>query len=310
MGEQLKVNEMAQQKQVKIVAGMPAFNESKYVGTLVLDTRQYVNEVIVVDDGSADDTSKIARLAGAQVVTHANNKGYGAAIQSIFAEAKKSGADILVLLDADAQHHPKDIPSIVQPILNGYDMVIGSRKKQAAKIPFFRRIGQKVILNSVNILNKTDLTDSESGFRAFSRKALDSLELKERGMAVSAETVAEALRLKLKITEVPISITYSKDSSTLNPVKHGVSVIMRVAVMIAEQRPLFFFGLAGLILVICGLAAGFYALSLYGQSGVISIGWSLVAMFLLIVCILSIFNGLTLHALYNIIHQAISKEKN
>ncbi|HTY81630.1 MAG TPA: glycosyltransferase family 2 protein, partial [Dehalococcoidales bacterium] len=244
------------------------------------------------------------------VVTHERNKGYGAAIQSLFDEAKKTDADILVILDADAQHSAKDIQSIVQPILNGYDMVIGSRVKQTSKIPFFRRIGQKVILNSVNILNKTDLTDSESGFRAFSRRAIETLELKENGMAVSAETVAEALRLKLKITEVPISISYSKDSSTLNPVSHGVSVITRIAVMIAEQRPLFFFGLAGLILVILGLAAGVFALKLYSESGVISIPWSLVAMFLLIIGTLSTFNGLTLHALYNIIHQAISKEKH
>jgi glycosyltransferase involved in cell wall biosynthesis len=308
MREQLEMNEMTQ-KQLKIIAGMPAFNESKYVGTMVLDTRQYVNEIIVVDDGSSDETSKMARLAGANVVTHERNKGYGAAIQSIFAEAKKSDADVLVILDADAQHHPKDIPDMIQPILNGYDMVIGSRKQQSEKIPLFRRIGQKVILNSVNILNKTDLTDSESGFRAFSRKAIESLELKESGMAVSAETVAEAFRLKLKVTEVPISITYSKDSSTLNPVSHGLGVFTRIIVMISEQRPLFFFGIVGIILVIAGLSAGFYALKLYSNSNVISVGWSLVAMFLLIVGLLSGFNGITLHALYRIIHQAISKEK-
>jgi glycosyltransferase involved in cell wall biosynthesis len=297
------------QKQLKIIAGMPAFNESKYVGTMVLATRQYVNEVIVVDDGSSDETSKIAQLAGAHVVTHERNQGYGATIKSILAEAKKLGADVLVILDADAQHSPKDIPNILQPILNGYDMVIGSRQKQASKITFFRRIGQKVILNSVNILSKTELTDSESGFRAFSRKAIESLELKEKGMAISAETVAEALRLKLKITEVPISITYSKDSSTLNPVSHGLGVFTRIIVMISEQKPLFFFGLAGVILVIAGLAAGLYALKLYSNSNVISVGWSLVAMFLIIVGILSGFNGLTLHTLYSIIHKAISKEK-
>jgi glycosyltransferase involved in cell wall biosynthesis len=291
------------------MAGMPAYNESKYIGTMVLETRQYVNEVVVIDDGSTDDTAKIARLAGAEVVVHTQNQGYGAGILSIFAEAKKINPDVLVLLDADTQHNPSEIPRLIEPILNGYDVVIGSRKTQSARIPFYRRFGQKVILSSVNILSKNDLTDSECGFRAFSRRAIQSLELKETGMAISAETVAEALRLGLKLTEVPISVTYGRGSSTLNPLQHGLSVFTRVVVMISEQRPLFFFGLAGIILMLCGLAAGFFALRLYSQSGVISIGWSLVAMFLIIIGILSFFNGLTLHALYSIIHQAIRKEK-
>jgi glycosyltransferase involved in cell wall biosynthesis len=297
------------QKRIKIMAAMPAYNESKYIGTMVLDTRQYADAVVVIDDGSNDDTSKIASLAGAEVIKHPYNKGYGAAILTIFAEARQRDPDILVILDADTQHNPREIPNLTQPILNGYDVVIGSRKKQSAKIPFYRRLGQKVILSSVNILSKSDLSDSECGFRAFSRKAIASLDLKESGMAISAETVAEALRLNLKITEVPISITYGKDSSTLNPVSHGLSVITRIVVMISEQRPLFFFGLAGIILMLCGLGAGFFTLRLYSHSGVISVGWSLMAMFLIVLGILSFFNGLTLHALYSIIHQAISKEK-
>lgn len=297
------------EQQVKIMAGMPAYNESKYIGTMVLETRQYANEVIVIDDGSTDDTGKIARLAGAEVITHPQNQGYGAAVINIFAEAKKRNPDMLILLDADTQHDPREIPRLIEPILKGYDVVIGSRQSQSEKIPFYRRIGQKVILSSVNILSKNDLTDSECGFRAFSRRAIQALDLKETGMALSAEMVAEALRLELKLTEVPISVTYSKDSSTLNPLQHGLSVITRVLVMISEQRPLFFFGLAGIILMACGLAAGFFALRLYSQSGVISIGWALVAMFLIIIGILSFFNGLTLHALYSIIHQAIQKGK-
>jgi glycosyltransferase involved in cell wall biosynthesis len=297
------------QQQIKIMAAMPAYNESKYIGTMVLETRQYVNEVVVIDDGSTDDTAKIARLAGAEVVAHQQNRGYGAAILSIFAEAKKRNPDVLILLDADTQHEPREIPRLIEPILKGYDVVIGSRKTQSARIPFYRRFGQKVILGSVNILSKNDLTDSECGFRAFSRQAIQSLDLKETGMAISAETVAESLRLGLKLTEVPVSVSYGKDSSTLNPLQHGLSVFTRLLVMISEQRPLFFFGLAGIILMICGLAAGFFALRLYTESGVISIGWSLVAMFLIIIGILSFFNGLTLHALYSIIHQALQKEK-
>ncbi len=292
------------------MAGMPAYNESKYIGSMVLNTKQYVDEVVIIDDGSTDDTSKIAGLAGAAVIRHPQNKGYGAAILSIFAEAKKRDPDILIILDADSQHNPQEIPDIIKPILNGYDVVIGTREKQADKIPFYRRLGQKVISGSVNILSTEHLTDTECGFRAFSRKAIATLNLKENGMAISAETVAEASRQNLKIIQVPVSVYYSKDSSTLNPVAHGLGVLTRIVVMISEQKPLFFFGLAGIILMLGGLAAGFFTLRLYSQSGVISIAWSLISIFLIILGTMSAFNGLTLHTMYSIIHQAISKDRH
>ncbi len=293
----------------KIIAGMPAYNEGRYIGTMVLNTRQYVDEVIIVDDGSADDTSQIARLAGAEVVRHPHNRGYGAAILSIFAAAREKNPDILIILDADSQHNPGEIPNIIQPILNGADIVIGTRRKQPGGIPLYRRLGQKVISGSINILSKNHVSDTECGFRAFSRKAIFALDLKENGMAISAETIAEAARCNLKISEVPISVTYRKDSSTLNPVTHGLSVLMRIVAMISEGRPLFFFGLAGVIMMLAGLAAGFVTIRFYSQSGVVSIGWALVAFFLVILGALSFFNGLTLHAMYSIIHRAVSKYK-
>jgi glycosyltransferase involved in cell wall biosynthesis len=297
------------QKPVKIIAGMPAYNEAKYIGTLVLNTRQYVDEVIVIDDGSTDETASVASLAGAKVVKHPRNQGYGASILSIFDEAKKRDPDVLVILDADSQHDPRNIPDVIKPVLDGFDMVIGSREKQAASIPFYRRIGQKIISRSVNVLSPNNVVDSESGFRAFSRKAIATLDLKENGMAISAETVAEAARQNLKISQVPISISYSKDSSTLNPVAHGLGVFSRVLVMISEQKPLFFFGLAGLILMLAGLAAGLFAFHLYSGTRVLSTGWSVLAIFLVILGVMSVFNGLTLHAMYSIIHQAITKNR-
>lgn len=283
---------------LKIIAGMPAFNEEKYIGTLVLNTRQYVDEVIVIDDGSSDNTAKIARLAGAEVIQHEKNKGYGAAIQSIFAEARKRNPDILVILDSDAQHNPQEIPSIIKPVLDdGYDFVIGSRQKQAGKIPFYRRIGQRLILSSVKTLADNMLTDSECGFRAFSRKAINTLELSENGMAVSAETVAEAIRKNLKVTQVPVSVIYSDDSSTLNPVTHGLGVFTRVLVMISEQRPLYFFGLGGMILIIIGLINGIRVINMFSASNILPVGTTLMAVLFLVVGMFSIFTGIILRVL-------------
>jgi len=288
---------MAKSSKPRIIAGMPAYNEGNYIGTMVLNTRKYVDEVIVIDDGSDDNTAEVAGLAGAEVVRHSRNRGYGAAIQSIIAEARKKDPDILVILDADAQHDPQEIPNIIKPIQEGYDFVIGSREEQGSKIPFYRRIGQKVILRSINVLSKKRLTDSECGFRAFSRKAISTLNLKESGMAVSAETVAEAARWDLKVAEVPVSVTYGKDSSTHNPVAHGLGVFTRIPVMISERMPLFFFGIAGIILIVLGVVAGIRVLQLFTTNSVLPVGTTVVAVLFLVIGVFSIFTGLILRAL-------------
>ena len=147
------------------------------------------------------------------------------------------------------------------------------------------------------MVSDNGLSDTECGFRAFSNRALSVLELKENGMALSAETVVEADSKNLKITEVPVSVTYSHDSSTLNPVAHGMGIIARVIAMISERRPLFFFGLAGVAIATLGLLAGIRTLRLFSMSGVMPVGTALIAAILLIIGVLSVFTGIILHAL-------------
>jgi len=289
---------MAEPSQPKILVAMPAYNEERYIGSVVLKAKQYADEVIVLDDGSTDDTSEIARLAGATIIRHEENKGYGAAIQSLLAEAKKKNPDILVLLDADSQHNPDEIPSLIKPIISeGSDLVVGSRKQQKGKIPGYRRIGLRVISYFSGILSGEKVFDSESGFRAFSPKAVAELKLKQRGFAVVAEMIADAAEKGLKITEVPISIIYTKDGSTLNPIRHGFGVLTWILAMISERRPLFFFGLGGGILIAFGLIAGVRTLYLYSNQGILPPGNALLAVLFLTVGIFSIFTGIILHTL-------------
>ncbi len=288
-----------------IIVGMPAYNEEKYVGSVVLQARQFADEVVVVDDGSSDRTGQVARLAGATVVPHRENRGYGATVQTVLAEAKKRNPDVLVLLDADGQHNPEEISSLVNAIAAGSDVAIGSRKLKSADIPAYRRFGQRIIAYFTRVLSRSTLSDTESGFRAFSRKAVSVLEPKERGMAISAETISEAMAKGLKIAEVPISAIYTRDGSTLNPVKHGLGVLNRVMVMISEKRPLLFFGLAGGIAITLGIVAGILVLRALFTVNELAVGTALVSMLLITVGMLCIFAGVILNVLVKRIRDSL-----
>ncbi len=281
----------------RVIVGTPAYNEGKYIGSIVVQARQYTDEIIVVDDGSIDHTAKIAELAGATVIRHATNKGYGCAIQSILAEAKKRDPDILVILDADAQHNPDEIPALARAITEGFDIVIGSREMQKNIIPFYRRLGQRVLSSLTYVVSQKKLSDTESGFRAYSRKAIAALELKEQGMAISSEIVSTATRKGLRVTEIPISVTYSKDSSTMNPIRHGFGVLNRIMVMISERRPLLAFGVCGTICIAFGVAAGIFVVRSYYSGGVLATGTALISMLLITIGILTISTGIILSVL-------------
>ena len=280
----------------KVIAAIPAHNEEKYIGTTVLKARKYVDEVMVVDDGSTDLTADVARLAGAFVIKHQHNRGYGASVKTLLAEAKKKKPDVLVLLDADAQHNPDEIPGLIKPIFAGSDLVIGSRELQRGNIPVYRRIGQRVLSHFSRILSREKIADSECGFRAFSPKAIAKLKLKQDGMAISAETIAAAAEKGLNVTQIPVSAIYTKDGSNLGPVAHGVGNLTQIANMISERRPLFFFGVTGIILIVFGIIAGVSVLNTLSARGELLMGSALLAALLLIIGIFSIFTGIILKA--------------
>jgi len=232
----------------RVVALLPAYNEESHVASVLVRLMGCVDVVIVCDDGSVDLTGDIAEAMGAVVVRHGRNMGYGAALRSLFRAAVEHGADVAVTIDSDDQHDPAELTRLVD-MLRGddLDIVIGSRflMDDGSQIPGWRRAGIGVI-NALTV-NGGGVTDSQSGFRAYSRRALEALSITEDGMGASAEILLKAEEAGLRIGEVPISVGYHEDSSTLNPVAHGLGVVLSIVKHLSIRRPLLFFGVPGFV---------------------------------------------------------------
>jgi glycosyltransferase involved in cell wall biosynthesis len=209
------------------IVGIPAFNEQERIGEIVSKAVQHSNKVIVVDDCSSDLTAQIAKENGADVIIHDVNKGYGGALNSIFEYSKKANADILITMDGDGQHQPEEIPKLTQALTEfNADLIIGSRftSKNNHNIPRYRKLGISLIGFAANSLIDLDITDTQSGFRAYSKKAINNIQIKDFGMGASLEILFSARKSGFKIQEIGISCLYFDDSSTLNPLSHGVKL--------------------------------------------------------------------------------------
>ena len=239
---------------MKIIAGIPAFNEEKNIASIITRLSGVVDTILVCDDGSTDLTSEIAKKMGVLVIKHEKNLGYGGAIRSIFLKAKEMDGDILVTFDADGQHRVEDIEKVVEPIKNNTaDLVIGSRfLDKKSNVPNYRKIGIKVITKITNVSIKKKLTDSQSGFRAYNKQVLSQISPSDIGMGISTEILIKSSSKGLRIMEVPITILYSGDTSTHNPVSHGTSVLLSTIKFTSIEHPLKFYGIPSVIFLIIG----------------------------------------------------------
>lgn len=215
---------------MKTIVIIPAFNEQAAIGDVVRKSLQYADDVLVVDDGSADDTSQIASDAGASVLRHPTNFGKGVSLRDAF--KKVDGYDIVVTIDGDGQHNPDEIPVLIKPIEeNEADFVNGSRYINGfdENTPAYRRVGQRVLDIATNVTAGTSVTDSQSGFRAFSGKTINCYKFRDPGFGIESEMIADAAENNLRILEVPITVKYDvENSSTKGPVTHGVGVLLKI----------------------------------------------------------------------------------
>lgn len=267
------------------LACIPAYNEASTIQDLVKKSLLHVDKVVVCDDGSTDDTANIARQAGATVITHDKNQGYGAAIATLFDYARKQNAQMMITLDGDGQHNPEQIPILINAMTNhNVDVVIGSRfLDDNTKASSYRKTGIKIITSASNYGTNIKVSDSQSGFRAYSKDAIDAIHPTEQGMSVSTEILLKISNKGLSIAEVPIIISYEGDTSEQNSVSHGVSVLMNTLKYVSIKHPIQFYGIPGLALIISGIILGGLFLDAYLNQQTVFYGSLLgsVVMFLL-----------------------------
>jgi glycosyltransferase involved in cell wall biosynthesis len=289
---------------------IPCFNEENTIGTVILKSKKYSKNILVVDDGSKDETSDIAKRAGARVIVHKKNMGKGAAIKTGFQYALQNKYDYVVTIDGDGQHNPDEIPNILGSVMNnGHDISIGYRVGQQTEMPKWRKLGKRVLDYGTGLGNGGFITDSQCGFRAFNKRAITAITPKLNGndFSVESEQLMRAHELDLKVVNTNVSCKYRDlDTSTINPASHGISVLQRVLWLIAERHPLAAIVLPGFIMVLIGLALGIHTLQIYNQTHIFLISYAILVSILLIIGAIGMFIGLMLNVLPGMIQRAKS----
>ena len=290
---------------MKVIVGIPAFNEEKNIAKIIVKLKRKYDHVIVCDDGSSDMTQIIASSLGAIVVKHPKNLGYGATIKTIFNEAKKIDGDILVTFDADGQHQISEIDSVLKPLSeNKADIVIGSRFLGSTKdLPKYRKIGIKAITSLTNTVTGSNLSDTQSGFRAYSKKVLNEIFPTESGMGISTEILIKSLKKQMTILEVPITISYDNNSHSQTPISHGASVMMSTIKHVAIERPLLYYGVTGLCFLIVGLIFGAWTIQIYSEQKQVITNIALVGIGGVILGTILLITGTILYSIVNVVRE-------
>jgi glycosyltransferase involved in cell wall biosynthesis len=256
---------------------MPALNEEEGIASVIDDLPQKIDgiddiKVLVVDDGSTDNTAKIAREHGADVVSHNVNGGVGKAFQTAVEYALENGADILVSIDADRQFNNKQIPDIIRPILKGKaDMVTGNRFKNGIpqNMPKTKYWGNKQMSRLISLISRQKFRDVSCGFRAYNREALMRLNL-FGAFTYTQETILDMVYKGLRVVEYPVDVTYFKAresrvaSNIINYAFRTLKIILRT---LRDYKPMIFFGSMGGVSMGIGLIFEIFMFTHYFLSG-------------------------------------------
>ena len=209
----------------EIWAVIPAYNEERDILGIINKTKKFVDNVVIVDDGSSDMTKKIAEKTGVIVLRHMINLGKGAALKTGCDFAVKKGAKFIITLDADAQHNPDDIPRFIEK-LKKYDIVF-SYRKASGKMPLVLRFGNWFISNIVIALYGIGLNDTQCGFRAFSWEAYKKIRWNASDYSMESEMISRAGKQRLKYVQIPIETIYS-DKYKGTTIVDGIKIVLNM----------------------------------------------------------------------------------
>ena len=290
---------------MKITVGLPAYNEEKNIAKIIVQLKKVADQIIVCDDGSTDLTSRIAESLGTIVIKHPKNLGYGSAIRSIFLKAREINSEILVTIDSDGQHKIEDVEKVVKPVVDGRaDISIGSRfLDKDDNAPKYRKLGINIITKVTNSSLSEKITDSQSGFRAYNNKVLQTLTPSDSGMGISTEILIKSSNLGFKIAEVPTEIQYEGDTSSQNPVSHGTGVLLSTLKYISIERPLRFYGIPSFILFTIGFIFTFFATQYYAEVGRLNTNLTLIAAGTLVIAVILIVTAILLYSLVSVVRE-------
>lgn len=303
-----------------LIAGIPAYNEASTVASVVRETRRHVDEVIVVDDGSDDETVEEARQAGATVVQHETNLGYGTALNTVFREANRRNAEHLVVLDADGQHDPSDISKLVERQRETEaEIVIGSRflSDSTCNAPLYRLFGLcviNVLTNvSMGVLRRNSwISDTQSGLRIYDRRAISSLANDHaigEEMSASTDVLYHAHHNDYDVDEAGVTIDYEvENASSHNPLTHGFTLVKNILKTVERERPLLALGIPGFLSSFLGLLLAYRTVAVFASTGVFELGIALSAAFFTLAGILSCFTAIILHSVSSLFEVECDRE--
>ena len=268
------------------VACIPAYNEERTIADIVKRSLSQVDKVIVCDDGSKDNTSTKAKEAGATVIRHEKNLGKGAALKTLFKHAREINSDIMVTIDGDGQFLPEEIEALIKPIVeNNMDVVIGYRFDEHNEMPAYRKAGNKMLDKITSMASELPFRDTQSGFRAYSKKAINSIRFLTDGFGVDSEILVDASKKGLQISEVKVTVLYDTGgkTSTKNPVSHTGGVVASLVELVALRHPLKYLAIPGLILIITVGGFGVHVMSLFNETRYFSMPFTLIALGTLVI---------------------------
>jgi glycosyltransferase involved in cell wall biosynthesis len=199
---------------------LPAYNEAQTIGRIISEARTYIESIIVIDDGSSDNTAQIAREQDVVVLRHEVNRGKGMALRTGFEYALEHGYEIIITMDSDGQHEPADIPRFLARLReNNADILIGARVLEKRRMPLHRRLNNNLISKVGSWLCRQKIVDFQSGFRLIKSKVLQSITLETVRYETESEFLIKAGRMGFRIETLPIRTIYGNEISNVKPLR-------------------------------------------------------------------------------------------